>query len=74
LTWVLLSAGVAAWLGAAVLGEPMWFWLGVALMALAIPVYLLGARFIRATRLEGERVWIRGVSPAFLARLPEFLR
>lgn len=40
-------------------------------MALAIPVYLLGARFIRIRRLDGERVWIAGASIDFLARLLE---
>ena len=43
-------------------------------MALAIPVYLLGARFIRIRRLDGERVWIAGASINFLARLPELPR
>jgi hypothetical protein len=43
----------------------------VALMTAGVPVYLLGARFVRVARFEGERVWIRGASPNFLARLPE---
>jgi hypothetical protein len=71
LTLALCGAGVVAWLGAAVLLEPQLFWLGVALMTAGIPVYLLGARFVRVARFEGERVWIRGASPNFLARLPE---
>ncbi len=71
LTWVLLGGGVAAWLAAVVLQAPQLFWLGLALMALAIPVYLFGARLVRVTRLDGDRVWIRGVHPAYLARLPE---
>jgi hypothetical protein len=71
---VLLGAGVAAWLAAAILLRAELFWSGVALMALAVPVYLLGALFIRVTRLEGQRVWIAGASPGFLARLPELPR
>jgi hypothetical protein len=71
LTWVLLGGGVAAWLAAAVLPALVYFWLGLALMALAVPVYLLGARLVRVTRLEDDRVWMRGVHPAYLARLPE---
>ena len=47
------------------------FWLGAALMTAGIPVYLLGARFLRVARLDGERVWCRGASPGFLARLSE---
>jgi hypothetical protein len=74
LTLALLGAGAAAWLGAAVLLEPRLFWLGGALMTAGIPVYLLGARFVRVARLDGERVWIRGASPGFLARLPELPR
>ena len=62
------------WSRAALLLRAELFWLGVALMALAIPVYLLGARFIRVRRLDGERVWIAGASVNFLARLPELPR
>ena len=71
LTLALFAAGLACWLAAALLVRAEFFWVGVAVMALAIPVYLLGARFIRVRRLEGERVWIAGASPNFLARLPE---
>jgi hypothetical protein len=67
----LLASGATAWVCAALLARAELFWLGFALMALSIPVYLLGARFIRVHRLEGERVWIAGASPGFLARLPE---
>ena len=74
LTLALLAAGLAAWLAAALLVRAEFFWLGVAVMALSIPVYLLGARFIRIRRLEGERVWIAGASINFLARLPELPR
>ena len=74
LTLALLAGGAAAWLAAAVLRGVELFWLGVVLMALAIPVYLLGARFLRLTRLEDERVWIAGASPNFLARFPELPR
>ncbi len=68
----LLTAGVACWLAAALLARLEFLWLGVAVMALAIPVYLLGARFLRVKRLEGDRVWIAGASINFLARLPEW--
>lgn len=74
LTLALLAAGAAAWVAAAVLSRAELFWFGVAAMALAVPVYLLGARFIRVRRLEGERVWIAGASPNFLARLPDLPR
>ena len=74
LTLALFAAGLASWLAAALLVRAELFWLGVAVMALAIPVYLLGARFIRVRRLEGKRVWIAGASPNFLARLPELPR
>ena len=74
LTLALFAAGLASWLAAALLVRAELFWLGVVVMALAIPVYLLGARFIRVRRLEGERVWIAGASPNFLARLPELPR
>jgi hypothetical protein len=72
LTAALLAAGTACWLAAALLVRAEFFWLGAAVMALAIPVYLLGARFLRVKRLEGERVWIAGASINFLARLPEW--
>jgi hypothetical protein len=68
----LLAAGATAWVCAALLGRAELFWLGLALMALAIPVYLLGARFIRVSRLEEDRVWIAGASINFLARLPDW--
>ncbi|HTX69329.1 MAG TPA: hypothetical protein VMH50_09305 [Thermoleophilia bacterium] len=71
LTAALLVAGLVSWLAAALLARAELFWLGVVVMALAIPVYLLGARFIRVRRLEGERVWIAGANINFLARLPE---
>jgi hypothetical protein len=74
LTWLLLGASVAAWLTAAVLQTPQLFWLGLALMVAAVPVYLFGARLVRVTRLEGDRVWIRGVHARYLARLPEWRR
>jgi hypothetical protein len=74
LTLALLVAGLASWLAAALLVRAELFWLGFAVMACAIPVYLLGARFIRVRRLVGERVWIAGASPNFLARLPELPR
>jgi hypothetical protein len=74
LTLALLAAGVVAWVAAVVLTEAELFWLGLVLMVLPIPVYLLGARFIRVSRLEGERVWIAGASLNFLARLPELPR
>ena len=61
---------MVCWLAAALLVRAEFFWLGAAVMALAIPVYLLGARFLRVKRLEGERVWIAGASINFLARLP----
>jgi hypothetical protein len=70
----LLAAGATAWVCAALLARAELFWPGVALMALSIPVYLLGARFIRVRRLEDERVWIAGASVNFLARLPELPR
>ncbi len=71
LTWALLGGGSAAWLAAAVLPALEFFWLGLALVALSIPVYVFGARLVRVTRLEDDRVWVRGVHPAYLARLPE---
>ena len=71
LTLALLAAGIVAWVAAAVLLRVELVVLGAALMTLAIPVYLLGARFVRVSRLEGDCVWIAGVSPNFLARLPE---
>jgi hypothetical protein len=67
----LLAGGATAWVCAAFLLQAELFWLGFVLMAASIPVYLLGARFIRVRRLEGERVWIAGASVNFLARLPE---
>ena len=60
-----------AWLAAAVLQAPQFFWICLVLMVLAIPVYLFGARLVRVTRLDGDRVWIRGLHRAYLARLPE---
>lgn len=74
LTWALFAAGACAWLAAALLLRAEFFWLGLALMVLAVPVYLLGARFLHVTRLEGERVWIAAASPNFLDRLPELPR
>jgi FtsH-binding integral membrane protein len=74
LTLALLAAGLASWLAAALLVRAELFWLGVGVMALAIPVYLLGARFIRVRRLDGERIWIAGASVNFLARLPDLPR
>jgi hypothetical protein len=68
----LLAAGAAAWVFAALLPRADLFWLGLALMAVAIPVFLLGARFIRVIRLEDERVWLAGASVNFLARLPDW--
>jgi hypothetical protein len=67
----LLAAGATAWVCAALLGRAELFWLGAVLMAAAIPVYLLGARFIRVRRLQEDRVWIAGASINFLARLPD---
>jgi hypothetical protein len=66
------ASGVAAWFAAALLEAPNSFWLGLAFMAAAVPVYLFGARLIRVTRLGGDRVWLRGVHPRYLARLPEW--
>jgi hypothetical protein len=74
LTLALLAAGLASWLAAALLVRAELFWLGVGVMALAIPVYLLGARFIRVRRLDGERIWVAGASVNFLARLPDLPR
>ena len=74
LTLALLAAGLASWLAAALLVRAELFWLGAGVMAAAIPVYLLGARFIRVRRLDGERVWIAGASINFLARLPDLPR
>jgi hypothetical protein len=71
LTLALFAAGLVAWLAAVVLASAEYFWLGAGVMALAIPVYLLGVRFLRVRRLEAGRVWIAGASPNFLARLPE---
>jgi hypothetical protein len=31
---------------------------------------IFGARLVRVTKLEDERVWVRGVHKAYLARLP----
>jgi hypothetical protein len=71
LTLALLAAGLVCWLAAILLARAELLGLGVAVMALAIPVYLLGARFLRVARLESERVWIAGASINFLARLPD---
>jgi len=71
LTLALGGGGVLAWVAAAALETLPLVWLGLALMLLAIPVYLMGARFVRVARLDGELVWLRGVHPAHLARLPE---
>jgi hypothetical protein len=74
LVGALLAAGATAWVCAAVFARAELFWLGLLLMTAAIPVYLLGARFIRVRRLEEERVWIAGASVNFLARLPDLPR
>lgn len=72
LTLALLAAGMVSWLAAILLVRAELFWLGVGVMALAIPVYLLGARLLRVRRLAADRVWLAGASINFLARLPEW--
>jgi hypothetical protein len=41
-------------------------------MVLAIPVFFLRGRLIWASRIEHGYVWIAGVHPNYLARLPEW--
>lgn len=72
LTWALYVAGAGLWVAAAVAALAALFWGGLALLALAVPAYLLSARLVRVTRLEDDRVWLAGVHPGYLARLPEW--
>jgi hypothetical protein len=74
LTWVLLFGGAAGWAAAAAAETPALFWVGLVLMVAAIPVYLVRGRLIRVTKLEDESVWLAGVHPDYLARLPEWAR
>lgn len=72
LTWVLLGSGLAAWPAAAALQQSRFFWLGLTLLVLTVLVYLFGTRLLRVARLEGDKVWVRGAHPPYLARLPEW--
>lgn len=72
LTWALLLAGFALCTVAAVTSFPLLLWPGGALMVLSIPVFFLRGRLIWATRIEHGYVWIAGVHPDYLARLPEW--
>ncbi|MDX2212036.1 MAG: hypothetical protein SFY66_01985 [Oculatellaceae cyanobacterium bins.114] len=47
------------------------FW-GVALMVSGLLWGIIGSRLVGAERIENEYVWIRGVSPAYLADLPQW--
>jgi hypothetical protein len=74
LTWALVLVGLAL-CAAAVLAGPALLWgPGVALMVVAIPVFLLRARIVWPTRIEHGYVWLAGVHPDYLARLPEWPR
>jgi hypothetical protein len=74
LAWALLVAGIAFWVAAASAALMLLGWAGGALMLLSIPVFFLRGRLIWATRIEHGYVWIAGVHPDYLARLPEWPR
>jgi hypothetical protein len=62
---VLCVAGVVA-------HDPALLWTAGVLLVLAIPVFLLRPKIIWATRMERGYVWIAGVHPDYLARLPQW--
>jgi hypothetical protein len=72
LTWALPLAGIALCMVAATASLPLLLWPGGALIVVSIPVFFLRGRLIWATRIEHGYVWIAGVHPDYLARLPEW--
>ena len=72
LTWALLLAGLALCVVAATTSLLLLLGPGVALMVVSIPVFFVRGRLIWATRIEHGYVWIAGVHPDYLARLPEW--
>jgi hypothetical protein len=72
-TWALLLGGSACWAAALAFEVVPLFWVGLAAMIVAIPVYLLGARIVWASRIEGAYIWLEGVNRDYLARLPEWM-
>ena len=72
LTWALLLAGLALCVLAATVPLPLLLWPGGALMVLSIPIFFLRGRLIWASRIEHGYVWVAGVHPDYLARLPEW--
>jgi len=73
LTWALVLLGIALCVAAAY-GVPLLWAPGLALMVVAIPVFLLRARLVWPTRIEHGYVWLAGVHPDYLAQLPEWPR
>jgi hypothetical protein len=74
LMWVLFLGGVSFCAAAFAAEFPPLFWLGLALVLLAIPVFLWGARIVWADKIEPGYVWIAGVHRDYLAELPEWPR
>ena len=72
LVWTLVLGGVVLCVVAAAVRDPALFWAGGVLLVLAVPVFLLRPRIIWATRMERGCVWIAGVHPDYLARLPQW--
>ena len=72
LTWALLLVGLALCVVAAFAPLPLLWWPAGTLMLLSIPVYFLRGRLIWPTRIEHGYVWVAGVHPDYLARLPQW--
>jgi hypothetical protein len=72
LVWTLVLGGIVLCAVAVAAHDPAVLLAGGLLLALAVPVFLLRPRIIWATSMERGYVWIAGVHPDFLARLPEW--
>lgn len=72
LVWTLVLGGLVLGVVAFAAHDPALLWASGVLLALAIPVFLLRPRIIWATRMERGYVWIAGVHPGYLARLPQW--
>ena len=74
-----IAAAWALWLGflasfpvLAAFNPPDWMWILPPLILIAAVVMTVMTRLIHARKIDDQHVWIRGISAAYLADLPEW--
>jgi Protein of unknown function (DUF2510) len=72
--WVLVLSGLGAIVAMIAFGlSPFLFFVGIALIVLAYPVYVWGgARLVAPVRIKDGYLWLTGVHPDYLDLLPEW--